>query len=40
MDFSNTGMIKDIYTYIIYFLLQTGMRYSELIALTSRDIDF
>lgn len=40
MDFSHTGMIKDIYTYIIYFLLQTGMRYSELIALTPCDIDF
>lgn len=40
MDFSHTGMVKDTYTYIIYFLLQTGMRYSELIALTPSDIDF
>lgn len=40
MHLSTTMPILDIYTYLIYFLLQTGMRYSELIALTDKDIDY
>lgn len=31
---------KSVVPYIIYFLLKTGMRYGELIALTWEDIDF